>query len=331
MVQLRNKQIQYRLWELDKFLLDQYKKQSKQKKRDYEQYEKEFMRRIKKAVKVLTPITDEATRGLKIYRERGRKPELGSNQKLRLVLIHQLFGKSNRNMSYMLLLFFLMTGVNVSYKTIERLYSDEETGVALHNLLILLLKKKKVKKIDVCGDATGYGLFISKHYSSAVQKLKDKAKEAKNTKKAFVYQFALMDLKTRMYVCFGSSLISEKRAFDKAMEMLKKLDVSINSIRLDRYYSFPTYVKQFPGSTIYIIPRKNSKLGHGTEWLEIMRRFLEDTMKYLGEYFKRVNSENGFSQDKKLFGDRVRQKRNDRIDTVLFCRGVWHNLLYLFS
>lgn len=164
MVQLRNKQIQYRLWELDKFLLDQYKKQSKQKKRDYEQYEKEFMRRIKKAVKVLTPITDEATRGLKIYRERGRKPELGSNQKLRLVLIHQLFGKSNRNMSYMLLLFFLMTGVNVSYKTIERLYSDEETGVALHNLLILLLKKKKVKKIDVCGDATGYGLFISKHY-----------------------------------------------------------------------------------------------------------------------------------------------------------------------
>lgn len=138
-----------------------------------------------------------------------------------------------------------------------------------------------------------------------------------------------MDLKTRMYVCFGSSLISEKRAFDKAMEMLKKLDVSINSIRLDRYYSFPTYVKQFPGSTIYIIPRKNSKLGHGTEWLEIMRRFLEDTMKYLGEYFKRVNSENGFSQDKKLFGDRVRQKRNDRIDTVLFCRGVWHNLLYL--
>ncbi len=48
-----------------------------------------------------------------------------------------------------------------------------------------------------------------------------------------------------------------------------------------------------------------------------MRKFLEDTLKYLREYFKRVNSENGFAQDKRLFGDKVRQKREDRIDTVL--------------
>lgn len=331
MTRLTNKQIKYRLWQLDKFLLNEYKEQSVQKERDAALYEKEFRRRIKRAVKLLTPITDEATKNLKVYRERGRKPELKPNEKLRLILIHQLFGKSNRMMSYMLLIFSLMTGINVSYKTVERLYSDEETEIALHNLLILMLKKRKVKEIDACGDATGYGLFISKHYSSYAQKLKDKAKESKNTKKAFVYQFALMDLRTRMYVCFGSSLVSEKQTFDKAMQMLKELDIKIKSVRLDRYYSFPTYIKQFPNSTIYIIPRKNSKLGHGTQWLETMRRFLENTMKYLEEYFKRVNSENGFGQDKRLFGDKVRQKREDRIDTVLFCRGVWHNLLYLFG
>ena len=87
----------------------------------------------------------------------------------------------------------------------------------------------------------------------------NKAKNSKNTKKAFVCQFALMDLKTRMYVCFGSSLVSEKQAFNKAIQMLRELDIKITSIRLDRYYSFPTYVKQFPNSTVYIIPRKNSK------------------------------------------------------------------------
>ena len=330
-MQLRNKQIQFRVWQLDKFLIKEYKEQSVQKKRDYSLYEKEFKRRLKKAIKFIIPITDEATKNLKIYRERGRKPELKPNEKLRLILIHQLFGKSNRMMSYMLLIFSLMTGINVSYKTVERLYSDEETAIALHNLLLLLLQKKKVKEIDACADATGYGLFISKHYLSYAQKLKDKAKHSKNTKKAFVYQFALMDLKTRMYVCFGSSLVSEKQAFDKAMQMLKELNIKIRSIRLDRYYSFPSYVKQFPNSTVYIIPRKNSKLGHGDEWLETMRRFLEDTMKYLEEYFKRVNSENGFAQDKKMFGDKVRQKREDRIDTVLFCRGILHDLLYLFS
>jgi transposase len=264
-MQLRNKQIQYRLWEIDKFLLDQYRKQSKQIKRDYEQYEREFMRRIKKAIKLLTPITDEATKNLRIYRERGRKPELKPNEKLRLILIHQLFGKSNRMMSYMLLIFSLMTGINISYKTVERLYSDEEIEMALHNLLIMMLRKKGVKEIDACADTTGYGLFINKHYLSYAQKLKDKAKHSKNTKKAFVYQFALMDLKTRMYVCFDSSLVSEKQAFDKSMQMLKEMDVKIKSIRLDRYYRFPSYVKQFPNSTVYIIPRKNSKLGHGDE------------------------------------------------------------------
>ncbi len=27
-----------------------------------------------------------------------------------------------------------------------------------------------------------------------------------------------------------------------------------------------------------------------------------------------------------MFGWRVRQKREDRIDTALFCRDIWHNL-----
>ena len=334
MVRLTNKKVKRKLIELDKYILKQYKElsQEQKEKRDDTKYEKEFKRRIKKAIKRLTPITDEATKFLRIYRGRGSKPFLKPNEKLRLILIHQLFGKSNRVMSNMLLLFSMMTGIDVSYKTVERLYSDDEVEAALFNLLILLLKKKGISKIDACGDATGYSLIISKHYSSEVQKKKDKAKE-QNTddkKKAFVYKFALMDLKTRMYVCFGSSLISEKKAFDKAVQMLKELDIKINSIRLDRYYSFPCYVNQFPNSKIYIIPRKNSKLGHGTEWLETMKSFVEDTMNYLKEYFQRVNSENGFAQDKKMFGWKVAQKREDRIDTALFCRCVWHDLLYLF-
>ena len=314
---------------MDKLLINEYKEKSVQKERDSALYEREFKRRIKKAIKLLAPITKEATKDLRIYRERGRRPELKPDEKLRLMLIHQLFGKSNRMMSYMLLIFSLMTGVDVSYKTVERLYSDEETEIALHNLLMLMLKKRNVKEIDVCGDATGYGLFISKHYSSYAQKLRDKAKDSEFTKKAFVYQFALMDLSTRMYVCFGSSLVSEKQAFDKAMQMLKELKLKINSVRLDRYYNFPCYVKLFPGAKFYMIPRKGSKLGHGEQWLKAMQSFVWDTMKHLEEYFKRNNSESGFSADKKMFGWKVRQKRIDRIDTALFCRDIWRNLFRL--
>ena len=129
-------------------------------------------------------------------------------------------------MAYMTELFSAITGINKSYKTIERLYSDKEIEIALFNLWTLLLKRKNVNKSDCCGDATGFGLFISKHYSSYVQKLKDKAKESENTKKAFVYKFSLMDLSTRMYVCSGTSLISERKAFNKAMQMLKDIAIA---------------------------------------------------------------------------------------------------------
>lgn len=262
MGRLLEKHIHDKLIELEKIILPVYREESKKELEeqgiDYALYERTFRRRIKHAIKEVTPITNEAVHCLVFHRGRGSKPALKAHEKLRLILIHQLFGKSNRNMACMLLLFSLMTGVDVSYKTIERLYSDAETEAALFNLLVLILRKKKVFEIDCCGDGTGYSLFVSKHYLSELNKLKDKTKEqeVKDEKKAFVFKFALMDLRTRMYVCYGTSLKSEKDAFDKAMIMLKKLDVNIKSIRLDRYYSNPCYVKQFPDAKVYLIPKK---------------------------------------------------------------------------
>lgn len=232
-------------------------------------------------------------------------------------------------MAYMTRLFSLITGIDRSYKTIERLYSNSEVEDALFNLWVLILKKRKVREVDVTGDATGFGLFISKHYSSYAKKLKEKAKDSKFTKKAFVYKFSLMDLKTKMYVCSGTSLISEAKAFAKAMQMLEELNIKINSIRLDKYYSFPCYAKLFPNAKFYIIPRKDAKPGNGTEWLRAMQSFVWDTMNHLEEYFKRENSEGNFGGDKKMFGWNVKQKREDRIDTALFCRDIWHNLFRL--
>lgn len=329
MAQLREKYIHDKLKELESFLLEQYKKEHPQKEKDYAEYEKEFKRRFRRAMDNLNPLIDEATKTLKFYRARGDKPSLKLDQKLRLLLLSQLAGKSNRMMAYTTRLFSLITGIDRSYKTIERLYSDPEVEAALFNLWVLILKRRKVREVDTTGDATGFGLFISKHYSSYAKKLKEKAKDSEFTKKAFVYKFSLMDLKTKMYVCFGTSLISEAKAFHKAMDMLTELDVKIKSVRLDRYYSFPCYAKLFPRAKFYIIPRKDAKPGNGTEWLHALQSFVWDTMNHLEEYFKRENSESGFGADKKMFGWRVRQKREDRMDTALFCRDIWHNLFRL--
>jgi transposase len=58
-------------------------------------------------------------------------------------------------------------------------------------------------------------------------------------------------------------------------------------------------------------------------------KFLSDPFTHLKEYFRRNNSESGFSADKRRFGWIVTQKRPDSIDTALFSSHVLRNLFLL--
>ncbi len=115
----------------------------------------------------------------------------------------------------------------------------------------------------------------------------------------------LMDLKTKMYVAYGTSFKSEKEAFDAAYRMLQKLDIAVDSIRLDKYYSFPCYVDKFSKSKVYVISRSNATIKGSPKWKETLKPFIEETMEFLHSYYKRNNSETGFSADKKRFGWKV--------------------------
>ena len=185
---LRSKQITERLRDIEEFLLDEYKSSKEERKRDWRTYEQRLMHRIKEAIKNLEPLINEAVETIKIQRGKGRKPILTLKQKVILILLKQLVGKSNRSMASMLAIFSLLSGIDVSYKTVERLYSDPEVEMAIHNLHILILKKKGVENVNCSGDGTGYSLTIRKHYASETQKRKDKAKKS-DGKKAFVYSF----------------------------------------------------------------------------------------------------------------------------------------------
>ncbi len=329
MVKITAKAIRKRVKNL-KRIIKKYKKCHPKKDRNYAEYEREFKKRLKKAIRNLDKLISESLRGINIFYRNKDRHSLSLRKRMRLILVKELTEKGNRKTANTLELFSMLGGTDISYKTVERLYSDNLLELALFNLLILSLKKRGVKEIGACGDATGYSLTISKHYSSYVQKLKEKSKEQTSTKKLFVYNFALMDLKTKMYICFGSSLRSEKEAFDKAMQMLRIIDVKVKSVRLDRYYSCPIYVNQFKDSKVYVIPKKKINLEHGAKWTETMGEFLCNTIKYLEEYFKRNNSESGWASDKKMFGWKISQKRYDRMDVALFVRMVWHNLILIY-
>jgi transposase len=328
-----------------KRIVDEYKEEQPKKKRDWKTYEQRHYARLKACFAEFCPLVKEAVNSIKIVKteKRGNEPKLNLEQKINLLLLKQLCIKSNRNMAGMVVLFTCLTSIDISYKTIERLYSDPLVQIALYNLHVLLLKKRGVKDIDAAGDGTGYTLLIKEHYASYAQKLKDSAKEnvpdkkKTNRKKAnkkikCIYSFAIIDIKSRMYVAYGTSLKSEQEAFFEAVKMLQTIDVGIKSMRLDRYFSAEYYVnlflEQVGDMKFFIVPKINiTNIGLG-EWGKMVTRFVEDTKLFLKDYFQRNQSESGFSEDKKRVGWKIFQKRADRIDTANAGICIWHNLFW---
>jgi transposase len=316
------------------YLIKEYVEKRPKKKRDYKTYEEQYKIRLKKCFNELDSLVEEAVNSIKIYstEERGAKRKLTLKQEIMLLLLQKFFQKSNRSMSLMLIVFTWLSEIDISYKTIERKYSDSLVQLAIHNLFVLLIRKKGILDVDLAGDGTGYSVNISQHYATTAQKRKDKSKEASATQK-FIYSFSILDLKTNLYVAFGVSMVSEKAAFLEAVKMLSELNIGVNSFRLDRYFSCEVYADliqdKFGKVTLYIVPKINfAHLGLGI-WKDNALRFVDDPLSFLKEYFQRNQSESTIAGDKKRTGWRIPQKIPTRIDTACALINVWHNLFWL--
>lgn len=338
-MQLTNKKLKKTLDILDiETLL--YKQKTVSKKRDWRTYEQQVVNRLETAFDELQPLVYKAVNSIRLARieTRGTKSKLTLEQKLIILLLKHIFGKSNRTMSAMFIVFSWLTNVKVGYKTVERLYSDELVQIALDNLHRIIIDKKGIEESNLAGDGTGYSLTIRKHYASYAQKLKDKAKDSssrkhKITKKQFLYSFALMDIDTRMYIAYGSSFKSEKEAYKDALLMLKETEIKIKSIRLDKYFSnqldVETLNDRFADIKCYLIPKSDATIKGDYAWKEMLKRFIENIQDYLKEYYKRNQSESGFAEDKRRTGWKLGQKRFDRIHTANVLTYIWHNLWWL--
>jgi len=332
--------IRRRLDKLDRLLQDEYKPAHPKPTRDWSSYETQWRRRLQGAARELAPLVHQAC-DFETVRGPGRRPAVALHQRVLMLLLKTLFGKSNRVMANLLVFFGLLAGIDVSYKTVERLYSDAEVAVALENLHRLMLDSRGVEVSDCSGDGTGYGLSITRHYASTAAKQREKAKEnpvdrtggdSPNPKKVkrWVYSFRLLDLRTRMFIATGTSLRSEREAYDRALVYLHRIGVSVDSVRLDRLYSHPGDAQKFPAAWFYVIPRKNiAHLPLHDGWLRSMRAFVEDTIGYLERYYQRQHSEAAFGADKRLLGWTLAQRREDRLDTAAKTHLAWHNLVNL--
>jgi len=330
---IHSKDIRERLKDIDDFLKERYKLAHPEKKRDWRTYEEQYALRIKEAMRQLAPLVDEAIAAIQIDAAPGRPHGLTLKQRVLLLLLQRLFGESNRMMAAMLAAFSVLSDIDVSYKTIERLYSDEEVDMALHNLHVIILRRKGVTNVDAAGDGTGYSLSISKHYATEAANRKDEAKEnQENVKKAFVYSFKLIDVKTKMFVAYGTSMKSENEAFLRTLSFLERIGIHLDSVRLDKYYSCSAHVDKFGNDTkVFILPKKTATLNGSHKWKHTMKEFVDNTLPYMEQYYQREAIENAWSVDKQRFGGEINQRREDRIDCADRCTLLWHNLFQMGS
>lgn len=131
---------------------------------------------------------------------------------------------------------------------------------------------------------------------------------------------------TGLYVAFGYSNKSEMEAFHKAMKMLTKFGIKIDTLSLDKYFSSRKVLKLFgKETTLFLIPKKNIA-DMGLEWTKIVKRMIEGPYLFLKNYYLRNLSESGFSADKRRFGGIIRQKREGRREMASFSIGLLHNI-----
>jgi len=325
-------------------ILDLYKRRfTEDNKRDWRTYEQRLALRAKKASIELLPIIERAYALIGVPEPEkdvgGRPPKATVPQKVLMLLIKDIFQISNRKMANMLDLFAALNNIDISYKTLERAYSEELVKLTIHNAFAIIAKDKGIRESDTCGDGTGYSLTVTKHYRNEREKelkringsaKKTKSDDKTKKKRLFTYAFALMDLDTHMYIGYGTSMHSEKEAFRKAVSMAAAMGIKINSVRLDKYYSCQSIVNEFAkNTTIYVIPKSNATIKGPFAWKRILKSIMNDPIGHLREYFRRNHSECGFSVDKNMCGRKVWQKLDDRIDTALLCKGLWHNLMLM--
>jgi hypothetical protein len=158
--------IQYKLEEINSTIGKKYKLEHPRKERNWHTCQEEFSKRIKLAMKDLDPLIYEAVSSIKIITRSGHPHSLTLEQRVKLILLKQLVGETNRMFANMLAIFSMLSGIDVSYKILERLYSDEEVIMAIHNLHVLILKIMGITELDATGNDTGYFLTVKKNYES---------------------------------------------------------------------------------------------------------------------------------------------------------------------
>ena len=321
-IMLTNKKLKTTLDELTWIQKYYYEHCSVSKKKYSKEYDKRLRKETRIIFKMINEDVNKASENIQIKQGNGR-PLKDRIVLTKLHLIQRLFDLTNRQMeSFTDILIFTKTET-FSYKTIERAFDDDIVRMIIHNLFVL--SAGEPRSIDSSADGTGISLTISKHYQT--DRLKDlKNKTETSKRKEYLFSVMVIDLDTNLYIGYAVGFKSEKKLFLEAKKMLCDNGFFIKSIRLDKYYSHQSIMGEFDKNTkVYLIPKKNATIRGSIEWKKMLKKFLNNTLQYLAEYYKREKSESANSKDKKRCS-LIRQRLSSRIKGAAQTNIVLHNL-----
>lgn len=126
---------------------------------DFTEYEKQ-RKDIEKRINEIPSLIKKAAAMITVAPSAGRPKKLDLVERTHLFLLTRVLNKSNRDTKTLLgSLLQPFINVEISYKYIERLYSDEEVEMVFHNVFMLMLQKEGVSG-KFTGDGTGYSVLV---------------------------------------------------------------------------------------------------------------------------------------------------------------------------
>ncbi len=313
-----------------KFIREMYNQRYGVVKKEYTtEYDYKIRTQLRAVFKQINVDVEKAFEKIKIKNRNGR-PLKDRKQLTKLHLFQNYLNLTNRDMEMFADMFLLNGQETYSYKTIERAYEDKVVQKILHYIYISSCGKPR--EIEASADGSGQSLVISKHYRT--DRLKDlKEKTETHKRKEYVYEVAILELKTNLYVGFATGFKSEKELFLEALKVVKDNGFKIKSMVLDRGYSYQSIFECFDEDTkVMTIPKSNATIKGPKKWKEMLKHWIRYPFGYLKRYFKREASEANFSRDKRKHGV-IKQKIKTRIINTSWARAILHNLAmkYIYS
>jgi len=317
-----NNQLEKVLGEMD-YLIKYYRKHCSVEDKKYSSaYDLLLRTEFKAVVTRINVDVDKAAEPILLQQNRTGRPPTNKILTTKMLLLQQIFGFPNRLMEGFSAMFLLKGGETISYKTIERAYSDPVVAIILHNLFVM--SAGEPLEVSSSADGTGIALNIFKHYQTdRVNDLKEE--KDTNKRKQYLFSVAILDLDTNKYIGYAAGFKSEKQLFIEALAMAKQQGFVLKQICLDKYYSYQSIFSCVGKETkVIVIPKCNATIRGPKEWKHMIRELIINPLKYLATYYQRVKSESSFSRDKRRHGQ-IRQRIPERQMIAALTRAILHN------